>query len=569
MYALFFVIISLCTSQWISPDHVLPRASHEMAVGAYNKTVFLLGGSNPNPNQLVEYKIDSNVFIDHGASALSNSLSCSSQCSTQMDNKLYIITWYSAQSLSIYNMATNTFTPDWAAPFPIEVNHYACLTSSFPYLFVVGGYRNFGASPIDYHYMDTIQILHVETKQWTDGPVMLTKRGRFSCAMYQDELYAIGGVYGDSAGEYLSSIEKINIQSKSSEYIGNLIGPAESTRAVIYNDLIWVIGGLYRTSDSIMIRDTVHIIDPITANVSLSSERLIYPVDGVAAIVVNNVIYAFGGRHSDVNTLIYLDTWMEYESPSDEMTCDDNIFPATELAPTNEYDEVDNYHDPNEMNMCLFSASNVGYDTKLSNNFAVNEFTCKDGSDGFRLSPALIECLQSVRNTVNGAITINSGYRTVNHNAKVKGKPTSMHLSGTAADITTTAVSIFPDFAEIIICNCKTLFEEKGYDIGLGLANTYIHVDMRKVAGSWTYDSVALSDEKWKDFIQNTSTSCTDPITTDVVSTKAISTDADATESPSTDSPTAISTVNRNHVNTFTKCDLVWTMVGFLLLISV
>ena len=41
---------------------------------------------------------------------------------------------------------------------------------------------------------------------------------------------------------------------------------------------------------------------------------------------------------------------------------------------------------------------------------------CNDGSDKFRLSPLLVQCLQNVRDDLGVGININSGYRTYYYN---------------------------------------------------------------------------------------------------------------------------------------------------------
>eukprot|EP01084_Bolivina_argentea_P098554 177121_1 len=209
-------------------------------------------------------------------------------------------------------------------------------------------------------------------------------------------------------------------------------------------------------------------------------------------------------------TLIYstLSTIITIQSiiANAQSTCD-NQFPEIKLQQTDKYDALDKYNDPNEMNTCIFSAEQVGVTTKLSNNFMVSEFLCNDGSDGFRLSPALIQCVQSVRDDLGSSIVVNSGYRTVNYNQQIGGATNSFHMSGTGADISTSSVGIL-QFADIVICNCANLFKSEGYDIGLGLDDSYIHIDMRQEFGYWVYDDSPLSKEEWKDYIETVSDTC-------------------------------------------------------------
>lgn len=73
--------------------------------------------------------------------------------------------------------------------------------------------------------------------------------------------------------------------------------------------------------------------------------------------------------------------------------------------------------------------------TKLSANFYVKEFACKDGTDMILISRELVEVLQKIRNYFKKPVTITSGYRTPSHNKKIGGASGSKHTKGLAADI--------------------------------------------------------------------------------------------------------------------------------------
>jgi len=73
--------------------------------------------------------------------------------------------------------------------------------------------------------------------------------------------------------------------------------------------------------------------------------------------------------------------------------------------------------------------------TKLSTNFTVREFACKDGSDKVLIDLDLVAILQKIRDSLGAAITITSGYRTATYNASIGGATNSYHIQGMAADI--------------------------------------------------------------------------------------------------------------------------------------
>ena len=78
---------------------------------------------------------------------------------------------------------------------------------------------------------------------------------------------------------------------------------------------------------------------------------------------------------------------------------------------------------------------------RLSANFRVREFRCKDGTDKILISTELVEMLEKLRaklaEKLGGEvkININSGYRTKEHNKAIGGSTTSKHCKGLAADI--------------------------------------------------------------------------------------------------------------------------------------
>ena len=178
--------------------------------------------------------------------------------------------------------------------------------------------------------------------------------------------------------------------------------------------------------------------------------------------------------------------------------CTDTVFSSgVRLTEVNS-----NYKDPNYSGTALFDKEGVE-SASLSANFKVREFTSKDGARYFRLSPCLVECLQRVRSRSDRSITINSGYRTVSHNAVSGGGTTSRHLSGTAADIRFSSNHDSLTLAGYIIDECVAFFRNQGQDIGIGLANSYIHIDHRPSFATWTYSGVTLSNYQWKEWVQD------------------------------------------------------------------
>ena len=122
---------------------------------------------------------------------------------------------------------------------------------------------------------------------------------------------------------------------------------------------------------------------------------------------------------------------------------------------------------------------------KLSPNFTVYEFRCRDGSDVVMIDESLVMLLQCIREHFGKPITITSGYRTAAHNAAVGGAKSSQHLLGRAADIQVAGVSV-----EDVAAYAERLLPGWGgvgrYPVKAGRAKGWVHVDTRAKKSRWT-----------------------------------------------------------------------------------
>ena len=115
--------------------------------------------------------------------------------------------------------------------------------------------------------------------------------------------------------------------------------------------------------------------------------------------------------------------------------------------------------------------------TKLSANFTVKEFACKDGSDKVLVDSSLATVLQKIRNHFAKPVIITSAYRTSAYNKKIGGATNSQHVKGTAADI------VIQGVAPIEVARyCEYLLPDSG---GIGLYSGFVHVDVRTNRSRW------------------------------------------------------------------------------------
>lgn len=131
---------------------------------------------------------------------------------------------------------------------------------------------------------------------------------------------------------------------------------------------------------------------------------------------------------------------------------------------------------------------------QLTKNFNISEFRCKDGSDVpdelENNVQELANNLQVIRDKfclelgVNMPLIILSGYRSPEHNKKVKGAKNSQHLLAKASDITLKDKSLLQHLY-ILIKELIDTEEIKAGGITFYRDKNFIHYDIRGVKVTW------------------------------------------------------------------------------------
>ncbi len=120
------------------------------------------------------------------------------------------------------------------------------------------------------------------------------------------------------------------------------------------------------------------------------------------------------------------------------------------------------------------------FDKRLSENFRVIEFRCRDGSDCICLSDELVGILQKIRDYFGQAVKITSGYRTPAYDRRVGGSGGGYHTKGCAADIIISGIkpTKIAAYADVL------LGERGGIECAAyGECRGYVHIDVRQ--GRW------------------------------------------------------------------------------------
>lgn len=123
--------------------------------------------------------------------------------------------------------------------------------------------------------------------------------------------------------------------------------------------------------------------------------------------------------------------------------------------------------------------------SKLTENFSLQEFACKDGSgfpnDVLNNIIELAKNLQALRNHIGKSITVNSGYRSLKYNERIGGVKNSQHVKGKASDLAVAGMNPkqVAEAIELLISQGKM---KQG---GIGVYPTFTHYDIRGIKARW------------------------------------------------------------------------------------
>jgi uncharacterized protein YcbK (DUF882 family) len=124
---------------------------------------------------------------------------------------------------------------------------------------------------------------------------------------------------------------------------------------------------------------------------------------------------------------------------------------------------------------------------KLTDNFYLQEFNCKDGTE---IPLELIDnvqelaCnLQILREYLGESIFINSAYRHREYNQSIGGSSRSQHLLAKASDIRLSSYNPIDVYNAIDILILRGDMKEGG----LGLYNSFVHYDIRGTRARWDF----------------------------------------------------------------------------------
>lgn len=114
--------------------------------------------------------------------------------------------------------------------------------------------------------------------------------------------------------------------------------------------------------------------------------------------------------------------------------------------------------------------------------FDTKEFASKDGQPSTWptvVNPQLIDLCNAIREEFGRPLKVNSGYRSPEHNESVGGVSNSLHTLGQAADLAPLAKDMEH------IAKLHRIAKKLNPSGGVGLYDTFVHVDVRGYAARW------------------------------------------------------------------------------------
>eukprot|EP01084_Bolivina_argentea_P142805 250842_1 len=258
-------------------------------IGKLNSTIFILGGRYEGTD-LIEYDIDDKSYIKRN-----NSFSFGygfAQSSVQVDDLLYMMP-DGEMSINVFSLTNSIIIQTIQYPiqgYPTDLR-LRCLAHYKGYLLVVGG-----VSSSSHICVNRFSVYNLENKYWMNViPVPFTVRSA-SCDIINDVLYVIGG-YSDEPPYYLDSVVTMNLSgipifNEHWFLLNETLSESRNThRSVSINDKIHVVGGSFGGGNYL---SSVDIIDTTNQRIDFDS-RLVYAKSGMALILVDQILYSFGG----------------------------------------------------------------------------------------------------------------------------------------------------------------------------------------------------------------------------------------------------------------------------------
>eukprot|EP01083_Nonionella_stella_P039965 108686_1 len=294
-FTLFIIVIqwlSLCYSVFTIGSKRLPRATYSLniAYDAPNDRILLIGGKS-HRRQLVLFKNHDFISDDETYLSSSQETYANGQMNAVHRNYLWSTKYYGEYYVKFDLTTYQAEVPSVNLPVALTPQNSLCSIDGYLFHFDGGSSADSDAA---------FQIYRFSDAQWLSNVPSLDKpRGGAACVVVDNKMYLIGG--DDANSNDLKTIEVLDVSdidlgaswTSSWYYFGDtLTGAARrKLRAAVHGTIIYVVGGENSDGDGV---SDLTIIDTVAGQCS-AGDSLSYPVAAAACIVVENILYVFGG----------------------------------------------------------------------------------------------------------------------------------------------------------------------------------------------------------------------------------------------------------------------------------
>jgi N-acetylneuraminic acid mutarotase len=297
IFGLSLTTISLCYGGW-AIRRPMPHARYGAFVATVNNKLYVIGGlvnQNTSVSYNEEYDPVNDTWISRAPMPTARGLGV---CAV-VNNKIYCIGGVRArnspiESVNVYDPALN----QWQRRRRVPIQHYIGYNGGIidDSIYVCSGYFTNASS-----YTDTVIVYSVTRDSWFVRHSMNVARADFGCAVANNHLYSIGGlfynVYPNINEEYTPAEDTWRIQDTLPVKRSALVCTA-------IDNYIYAIGGERQMPR--IVYNRVDIYNTL-ANTWMLGESLNYARSYAGATTINNHIYVVGGISRSNNTMSSLE----------------------------------------------------------------------------------------------------------------------------------------------------------------------------------------------------------------------------------------------------------------------
>eukprot|EP01084_Bolivina_argentea_P167875 291237_1 len=289
------LILSICDGlKWELSDQALPTDVSQQCIGTNTDgSVYLMGANMGTNAGIVKWNgklpISFRIIPGQNPTAI---FECTGQQSVSVDNWMYIVGAYEGNyatpsgKVYIFDMQKEAFlSTEHITKMPIP-SVWGCVATDNTNIYYIGGYPQQG---------NLIQIFNIALQTWNTQKMPILPQELFtsSCMIINGILYSFGG--STPYNIEMSAIFKYDINANIvyNKSISNLAQPTSESKAIRFNDDVFIIGGRISGGYSKVI--TIFDSTKEEINVLNNASDLVYGITWTTVAMINYTLMTFGG----------------------------------------------------------------------------------------------------------------------------------------------------------------------------------------------------------------------------------------------------------------------------------